>query len=849
MSAKEAKARIKINELLKNAGWRFFDEGNKPANIQVETNVKLTEKQINDMGEDFDKAKNGFVDFLLLDDKGKPYIVLEAKSEDKDPLTGKEQARDYANSLFVKFVILSNGNLHYFWNVQKGNPQVIIEFPSFESLSTSRAQTADISKLYSEPIEADYIALTQMPRYMDNPDYINENKRGQFCEDNKLRFLRKYQIEAMKALQLSAKKGNQRFLYEMATGTGKTLTSAAVIKLFLRTGMVSRVLFLVDRIELENQANDKFISYLKNDYVTIKYKEHPDDWRKADIVVSTVQTLMSDNRYRKIFKPTDFDLIISDEAHRSISGNSRAVFEYFLGFKLGLTATPKDYIKNINVKKLSQNDPRAWEKRQLLDTYKIFGCESSDPTYRYSLLDGVREGFLINPIVVDARTDITTQLLSDEGYAVINTATEPGDDDGEETDVFYGTDFEKKFFSDETNKIFVKTFLENAMRDPLTGEIGKSIIFCVSRKHAGKITQLLNELADAMFPCKYQSDFALQITSDITNAQLFTINFQNNNLRGTTAFLEDYKSSKTRVCVTVGMMTTGYDCEDILNIGLLRPIFSPTDFVQIKGRGTRIFTFKYNERLNGETVKHEAEKEKFKLFDFFCNCEYFEEKYDYDEVLKLPPRVGAAGGTPPPPPGNDTYENTLPDPIKTIKETPIGFDGMKIDRKLYEKFEEKVKEVAFVREQYESGNIKQAEQYIVDELFDKPQEFFNMEKLRRAIGVDRRISLREILDKIFGTIPTFKSRAELIEDEFQAYLLTHKVSNAEYYHIHRFFEAYIADRTLAGLIDEKKYVRLNVECSSYTYEELHELGQKNMKAIVEYIKDNVNLSKFEKMAG
>lgn len=316
MAAKEARARIKINELLKDSGWRFFDDGDKDANIQVETNVKMSQKQIDDMGENFDKTKNGFVDFLLLDDKGKPFIVLEAKSEDKDPLVGKEQARDYAKSLYVKYVILSNGNLHNFWNIQKGNPQVITAFPSFESLQGSKAMTADITKLYSEQVEADYIALTQIPRYMDNPDYKDDEKRNQFIEDNKLRFLRPYQIEAIKALQLAVKKGGQRFLFEMATGTGKTLTSAAVIKLFLRTGTASRILFLVDRLELENQALKNFIAYLKNDYKIVIYKQHPDDWRKAEIVVSTVQTLMSNNRYRKIFKPTDFDFIISDESVR-----------------------------------------------------------------------------------------------------------------------------------------------------------------------------------------------------------------------------------------------------------------------------------------------------------------------------------------------------------------------------------------------------------------------------------------------------------------------------------------------------------------------------------------------------
>ena len=409
---KEAKARLKINEMLKEAGWRFFDEGNKPANVVVELNVKMTTKQVNDLGEDFDKTKNGFVDFLLLDENGKPFIVLEAKSEDKNPLVGKEQARKYAKSLYVRHVILSNGNVHYFWNLEKGNPQMITAFPSYESLKNSRAFSSDSPKLHKEAADENYIAITQMPRYEEDPKYIDESQRSDFIHENGLRFLRKYQVNAIKALQRSAMRGNTRFLFEMATGTGKTLTSAAIIKLFLRTGNARRILFLVDRLELKNQAKKNFVDYLKNDYKTVIFKEHVEDWRKAEIVVSTVQTLLFTNKYRRIFTPTDFDLIISDEAHRSINGNSRAVFEYFLGYKLGLTATPKDYIKNVDIGSLQSKDPRAWEKRQLLDTYKIFGCESGEPTFRYSLIDGVNDGpFLINQIVVDARTEITTQLL------------------------------------------------------------------------------------------------------------------------------------------------------------------------------------------------------------------------------------------------------------------------------------------------------------------------------------------------------------------------------------------------------------------------------------------------------
>lgn len=157
---KEAKARIKINNILQESGWRFFDDEKGSANIVSENNVKLTKKAVDELGNDFDKTKNGFIDFLLLDDKGFPYVVLEAKSEDKDPLDGKEQARHYAQSQNVRFVILSNGNMHYFWDLERGNPTIITVFPTAESLKHFEAFKPDTTKLVDEKISDDYIALT-----------------------------------------------------------------------------------------------------------------------------------------------------------------------------------------------------------------------------------------------------------------------------------------------------------------------------------------------------------------------------------------------------------------------------------------------------------------------------------------------------------------------------------------------------------------------------------------------------------------------------------------------------------------------------------------------------------------
>jgi type I restriction enzyme, R subunit len=848
--SKEAQARIKINRLLEAAGWRFFDDAHGKANIALEPNVKLTQMDVDDLGEDFESSSNGFVDFLLLDEAGFPAVVLEAKAENKNPLVGKEQARKYAKSLNCRFVILSNGNLHYFWDLQQGNPHVITAFPAPDSLKAYRKFEPDDKRLVFESIGLDYIAQTQRPGFDKEAGWQNKAEREAFVAKNKLRFLRHYQKQALTAIQQAVAEGQTRFLFEMATGTGKTLTSAAVIKLFLRTGNARRVLFLVDRLELEDQAWKAFAAYLKNDFTAVIYKEQRDDWRKAEIVVTTVQSLLFNNKYKRLFSPTDFDLVISDEAHRSIGGNARAVFEYFVGYKLGLTATPRDYLKSFNADKPSTRDPREQERRLLLDTYRTFGCDSGQPTFRYSLLDGVKDGFLINPVVVDARTEITTKLLSEHGYAVVT----PVGEDGQQEQSFISRDFEKKFFSEATNRVFCETLLRNGLRDPVSAEFGKGLVFAVSQNHAAKLAQILNELADKLWPGKYQSDFAVQVTSSVADAQQYTINFTNNNLLGSANFNESYKTSKARICVTVGMMTTGYDCPDILNLALMRPVFSPSDFVQIKGRGTRKHNFL--EQLFDDELKPQIqapEKSRFKFFDFFANCEYFEEKFNYDEVLKLPARpssgegAGLGGG------GNERdpatpYEHTGADALNHVAEEQVGFGGMKIDRMFFEKFEDQVKADATVQQQVEGEQWDLAAEYVASQLFDKPSEYFNLDKLRKAAGVDRRLTLKEILQKIFGLIPYFKNRDELLEDKFQEFLLANQSligedQGAAVQAMKYFFKAYATDPYLRVTIDEKRYTDLNVN-PAFGVNDFKAVPMDWRERIPEYIKDYVPLNQF-----
>ncbi|MEM7375611.1 MAG: DEAD/DEAH box helicase family protein [Bacteroidota bacterium] len=816
----EANARIAIDKLLKEAGWVLFgDDGS----VNVDTEMQ---------------NRSGVADYVLKDSSNFPLCIIEAKKELISPLAGKEQARGYAQSLNCRFVIVSNGILHYFWDLEQGSPVVIDVFPSQRQLELRKTKF-NPPRQEVEEISVDYIAQTQFPNFDRHPDYLDEKKRNEFIKKNKLRLLRDYQLKAVKAIQHSVAEGKDRFLLEMATGTGKTLTSCAIIKMFLRLYNVKRVLFLVDRLELEVQAQKEFDDVLKNDFQTVIWKENQSDWERAEVVVSTVQSFVSRNRYRKRFCPDHFDLVISDEAHRSLGARSRKVFEYFIGFKLGLTATPKDYLKSFDTDGIAHADPRQLETRLILDTYTTFGCERSEPTFRYSLEDGVKDGHLINPKVIDARTEITTELLSEQGY-VFQSVDEDGND-VEKT--FTQKDFEKKFFSDNTNAIFCETFLNHAMRDPYTGEIGKTLVFCASQNHATKVTQALNILANRLFPGRYHSDFAVQVTSIIKDAQRMAIDFRNNTLNGQSRHNPSYRTSRARVCVTVGMMTTGYDCTDLLNICMMRPVFSPSEFIQMKGRGTRKCDFSQGWMTKSDIPDHiDPQKTQFLLFDFFGNYDYFEKDFDYDQLLQLPAKPSEPPATPPEPKDIDGAISTAPDPLAALREIFITDQGMKIDRDLYRSFKKKVTADPIIRDCVNQQDFDKAGIYLKDKVFDRPKEFFTVEKLARSLGLDRRLSIQELLLHAFGHSEHILSQRECLDEEFDRLDKLLAPDDSIYYNAKEFFEAYATDDEFRVIIDSKKYVELEVHSSGAAFRELPEALR---DAIPSYIKQHVNLERLQ----
>lgn len=845
MSAKEAKARIKINKLLEDAGWRFFESSAGNANISLEHRTKKGKFTNDKLGNDLENAPDGFIDYLLLNEQNRPIALVEAKRENIDPLNAKEQAREYARGQNIRHIFLSNGNVHYYWDLEQGNPTAISRLLSIDQLGEAGRWRPVPEKMKVIPVTADYIAVSQDAKW---PNYSVEQRKDALVNKG-IRLLRDYQVEAAQALQKEYVGGKRRFLFEMATGTGKTLLSAAIIKMFIRSGNADRVLFLVDRIELENQAFKNFTKYLSKDAITpVIYKQNRHNWHDAQIVITTIQSFSTDNRYLKLFSPSDFQLIISDEAHRTIGGNNRVIFEYFLGAKLGLTATPKNYLKGVDVNNMRSNDPKQLERRLLLDSYKTFGCENGTPTYRFSLEDAVRNvpPYLCMPFLLDARTEVTTELLSKEGWSVkfINAEGE------EEEDTYFKKDFMRKFFSPETNLSFVRCFLDNAKRDPVSGEIGKTIIFCVSRAHCTIITEILNIEAARLFPEKYGagSNFALQITSDITGSQERTIGFAENNLNGWSSYhpeLVDYESARTRVCVTVGMMTTGYDCEDILNIVLARPIFSPSDYIQIKGRGTRLFTFEYRHGKD----KKEEKKDNYHLFDFFANHQYFQDEFDYKKRLEPPPiggdDGGGGGGS-----GSNGYTYTGPDDVKSVAAEEFGPDNiMRVDKEAFSKnFEVKAREEAEksddLREAVEREDWQRLWNYLSANLFDKPQEFWDFEKLQNAYGIDRRISPEEIMRKVFIPGYRLKTRQDLVEEQFERFIGSVKLDFSNFNEAKQLFSSYLLFDDIRGVINDQTRMGSLATDMRLSMQDLKKLGRPGIDTTINYIKDNVALNRF-----
>lgn len=679
----EAFSRVLIDKALEASGWDLLDT----------TQVRFEHH-----------GANGRSDYLLMDAHGRVLCVLEAKREDLDPYDAKEQARGYAENRKAPFVLLSNGREHWFWNLARADERDayrIERLPSREDLERARLRNLQPPRaLQTEAVR---------------PNYLDAVRPGLT--------LRGYQVRALDEVAKGFDAGRRQFLLEMATGTGKTLLCAALIRRFLKTRNAERVLFIVDRIELAKQTMEDF-NVVLGEYKPVIYKtaRRTGDLLGSSVVVATIQSLMTDRRYREEFTPFYFDLVINDEAHRSIYGDAREAVQFFQATRVGLTATPRAYLKNVDVAQLAAEDPKALEARQLRDTYTYFGCEPGHPTFRYDITDAVQdpEGpFLCLPRIVDCRSDITTQALGAAGWTVTVN---------EQEETFKIQDLERKIFTPHRNRVMCEAFLREAQRDP-TGQLGRSIVFAVNQAHATALTKALNELKPGV---------ALTITSRVPDASSLAKEFRDG-------------TRSERVAVSVDMLSTGYNCRDLLNVVLMRPVFSPTEYIQIKGRGTRRFTF-----VVGNTA---YEKPHFLLLDFCAVAEYFEETYDYGAPLRLPVGEGRRTGPARPEPGSGGQASEPPsdaamgypgrreipvwegtDRIVSQEVRVVGPDGEKVDVMTFRgSFERDLQAFAAsdpeLRAAVEAEDDDAVETIVQERFYHRPRMFYAPDKLVVSYGV------------------------------------------------------------------------------------------------------------------
>jgi type I restriction enzyme R subunit len=501
-----------------------------------------------------------FADYALLGKDGKPLAIVEAKKTAIDAEIGKLQARNYAQKIAqtagvpVPFVFYTNGYETFFWDTERYPPRKILGYPSRSDLERMQFLRDNGKPLSSE--------------------LINLNIAG-----------RPYQIQAIRSVLENVEKKRRKFLLVMATGTGKTRTCMGLLDVLMRANWAQRVLFLVDRVALQEQALDAFKEHLPNAPLWPKQgeKEFATDRR---VYVTTYPTML--NIIQQDNCPLTghfFDLIIADESHRSIYNVYKNIFDYFDAVQLGLTATPKDHLDH--------------------NTFKLFECEDGLPTFAYTYDEAVTN---IPPYLSDFEAFKIRTKFQQEG---INSSTMAEADrkrllsEGQNPDEmsFEGTELEKKISNRGTNTVIVREFMEECIKDPDGVLPGKSIIFALSKKHAYRLC----EVFDALYP-EYKGQLAEVIISEVKGVY------------GKGGILDRFKKSNMpRVAISVDMLDTGIDVREITNLVFAKPVFSYTKFWQMIGRGTRI--------LDESNLKPWClQKDKFLIMDCWENFTYFKMK-------------------------------------------------------------------------------------------------------------------------------------------------------------------------------------------------------------------------------
>ena len=551
---KESETRkLKIDLMLEEAGWEI---GNTAKEEVPVSGMPST-------------SGNGAVDYVLYDVDGKPLAIVEAKRSSVDPDIGQQQAKLYADCLEKEtgqrpVIFYTNGLKTRIWNdVQGGPPRLVHGFYT----------QAELKRL--------------IERRKNNPDLSSFPINTEIVE-------RYYQTRAIKAMLAAFQRKERAGLLIMATGTGKTRTAIALVDVLMKANVVQKTLFLADRTSLVNQAHNAFKANLKDaSFVNLLEDKN----QVGRVYFSTYQTMMGLIDERNVdgtrkFGTGMFDLIIVDEAHRSVYQKFGEIFNYFDSLLVGLTATPRDEVDR--------------------DTYQLFGLEKGVPTDYYDLDQAIADGYLVPPKAYSVplkfmREGVKYNELSEDEklhWESLNWGTDVPDE-------VSAAQVNKQLFNQDTVDKMLAHLMENGIKVEGGDVLGKTIIFAVNQNHANFIADRFN----ANYP-KYDGKFARVITHSTTNAQDLIDQFS------------DKKSTTPQIAISVDMLDTGIDVPEVVNLVFFKAVRSKVKFMQMIGRGTR---------LCEDLFAPDEHKKEFFIFDYCSNFEYFNENPDGAPVSTTEP--------------------------------------------------------------------------------------------------------------------------------------------------------------------------------------------------------------------
>ncbi|WP_432380624.1 DEAD/DEAH box helicase family protein [Duganella sp. P38] len=553
MTKSEAQTRSElIDRQLYQAGWNVKD----PTQVVEEFDI------LSPLPEGVAKPRtpyegHQFSDYVLLGKDRKPLAVIEAKKTSRDAAIGREQAKQYCYNLKkqlggeLPFCFYTNGHDLYFWDLENAPPRKVIGYPTLDDLQRFA-----------------YIRRNRKPL---TQEFINTSIAG-----------RDYQIRAIRSVLEGIEQKKRDFLLVMATGTGKTRTCIAMVDALMRAGHAERVLFLVDRIALREQALAAFKEHMPNEprWPNVGEKLLATDRRIYVATYPTMLNIIRDDAQN--LSPHFFDFIVVDESHRSIYNTFGEVLDYFKTITLGLTATPTNIIDH--------------------NTFQLFHCEDGLPTFAYTFEEAVNNvpPYLCNFQVMKIQTKFQMEGISKRTISLEDQKKLILQGKEVEEINFEGSQLEKQVINKGTNTLIVREFMEEAIKDANGVLPGKTIFFCATKAHARRV----EEVFDKLYP-QYHGELAKVLVSDDPRVY------------GKGGLLDQFTNNDMpRIAISVDMLDTGIDVREIVNLVFAKPVYSYTKFWQMVGRGTRLL----------ETSKPKPwclEKDVFLILDCWDNFEYF----------------------------------------------------------------------------------------------------------------------------------------------------------------------------------------------------------------------------------